>query len=508
MTKCNKLFLSSTALLVLLITLFSVPARASTTEWIRNYGGAGEDHAMALVETSDVGYVIAGYTRLPEGGYDSWLIKTDSLGNLEWNKTYSGGMVHSLVETSDGGYATCGYGYAFDSGGGDFWLVKTDANGNVEWNRTIGGAYLDFGRSLVQTSDDGYAMCGYTHSFGAGGIDFWLVKTDSVGNMQWNQTYGGTNVDAAYSLVETSDGGYALAGYTQSFSSGYRDFWLIKTGAYGNMEWSQTHGGTKSENANSLIETSDGGYVVAGDTSSFGVGTNALVVKTDEHEKIPEFLVRIKADGTIEGTDKIQRNGNIYTFTDNIFVNGIILERDNIVVDGNGYTLSGSGLYGGENGFNLVGVNNVTIKNTNIQGFTSGINLTSSYFTTIFGNKITGNTVGIVFYKESSNNTIYSNYFANKDMQIVIDPKNAENLSVNVWDNGAEGNYWSNYNGTDSNLDGKGETPYVIDENNQDNYPLVKQYIIPEFPSWAILPLTLLVTSVVIVYREKLTRKC
>jgi len=675
MTKCNKLFLSNTVLLVLLIILFSVPVRASTTGWSQNYGGTDSDYATALVETSDGGYAIAGYTgpfgagiddffliktdslgnlewnqtyggtsidracslvQTSDGGYailgetlsfgagmgDFWLIKTDANGNMQWNKLYGGtdrDAAQSLVQTSDGGYAIAGYTYSYGAGSNDGWLVKTDESGNMEWNRTYGTADRDIVSSLVQTSDGGYALAGQTYSFGAGEGDFWLVKTDGSGKMEWNQTYGGTVTEGIFaSLVQTSDGGYAIAGETASFGAENQDFWLVKTDSAGNLQWNQTYGGRFSDTARSLVQMSDGGYALAGETRSFSAGhIDAWLIKTDEQGKIPEYHVLIKADGTVEGTDKIQQNGNIYMFTDNISVDDFSVEKHNIIVDGNGYTLRGSGAYGGGTGFDLTNRVNVTIKNTNIQKLTTGIiiyasfnititgntingnnrgiylkfaydniisgneiatnnglgiyffagshniisennitdnqdgiymygslntiagniissnnndglvildssmynhikennitnqtngiHLTRSTYNSVFENNITDNSVGIVFYKESSNNTIYSNNFVNNDMQIVIDPANAENLSVNVWDNGTEGNYWSNYNGTDNNRDGKGDTPYVIDENNQDNYPLVKQYIIPEFPSWIPLLFMLLVLTVtVITYRYNL----
>ena len=129
-----------------------------------------------------------------------------------------------------------------------------------------------------QTSDGGYALVGDTNSFGAGGNDFWLVKTDAAGNMQWNKTYGGTGTDTGISVFQTSDGGYALAGYTNSFGAGGKDVWLVKTDAAGNMQWNKTYGGTGADYGITVIQTSDGGYAIAGSTSSFGAGGNGCLV--------------------------------------------------------------------------------------------------------------------------------------------------------------------------------------------------------------------------------------
>jgi hypothetical protein len=255
-------------------------------EWNRTYGGSEYEFAYSLVETSDGGYAIAG---------SSLLVKTDASGNMEWNQTYAG-STNSLIVTSDGGYALVGDIIIIPEGcvdprhiPYDCWLVKTDASGNVEWNQTYAEIDHDRAWSLVETADGGYAIGGSTSSFGAGGYDFWLIKTDNYGNVEWNQTYGGAEDDFAHSLVKTPDGGYALTGYTKSFGAGDRDFWLIKTDEVGNMEWNQTYGGTEEEIANSLIATSDGGYAIAGGTYSFGIeGGNFWLLKSDESGIIPE----------------------------------------------------------------------------------------------------------------------------------------------------------------------------------------------------------------------------
>lgn len=283
----RKLFLSRIVLSILLSLFLVGLVEADSSMWTRTYGGADYDEAHSLVETSDWGYAIAGgTTSFGAGNNDFWLVKTDEFGNAEWNKTYGGPQnerAYSVVNTSDGGYALAGYTYSFGAGDRDFWLVKTDASGTVEWNQTYGGADDDFAYVLVATSDGGYALAGDTRSFGAGIRDAWLVKTDEFGNEEWNQTYGGTEVDTVQSLVATGDGGYALAGYTMSFGAGNRDFWLVKTNSSGYMEWSMTYGGTDNDWAFSLVEVSDGGYAIAGDTTSYGAGAEDFwLVKTDE----------------------------------------------------------------------------------------------------------------------------------------------------------------------------------------------------------------------------------
>jgi len=259
-------------------------------EWDQTHWREGMNLAHSLVQTGDGGYAIAGEAR----GGDVWLVKMDSFGNMIWDKTCGGGgfdYAYSVVQTGDGGYALAGQkGSGFWSSTSVLWLIKTDAAGNIEWNQTYGGEETKFVRPLVQTGDGGYAMAGSTNAFGEGGSDFWLIKTDSFGNMIWNKTYGGADGDRALDLVQTSDGGYALAGFTQSFGAGDVDFWLVKTDSSGNMQWNQTYGGQDFDSAWAIVQTTDGGYALAGSTGSFGAGEGDVwLIKTDEYGVVPEF---------------------------------------------------------------------------------------------------------------------------------------------------------------------------------------------------------------------------
>jgi len=260
-------------------------------QWNKTYGGLNNDYAHSVIKTEDGGFAVIGFTSFSnweDRYYDVWLIKTDALGNMQWNKTYGGTGYdegYSIVQTSDGGYALGGSTASFGSDGNNYWLIKVDDLGVVQWNRTYGGAGDDRAYSMVQAGDGGFAIGGVTGSFGAGDLDFWLVRTDSSGNAQWNKTYGGTDFDHAYSLVQTADGGYAMTGVTQSFGiSG--DIWLVKTDSSGVMQWNRTYGGIRYDWANSLIQTADGGYAIAGSAESFFTwsgGDDFWLVKTDEN---------------------------------------------------------------------------------------------------------------------------------------------------------------------------------------------------------------------------------
>ncbi len=188
------------------------------------------DIGYSVQQTTDGGYIVTGYTvSFGNGENDVWLIKTDSQGTEEWNKTFGGSgndKGNSVQQTTDGGYVITGY--KGSSNGPDIWLIKTDSEGSEEWNQTFGGSNSDRGYSVQQTTDGGYIITGYTGSFGNGSSDVWLIKADSLGNEEWDQTFGGSSSDQGYSVQQTTDGGYIITGYTRSYGNGSRDVWLIR----------------------------------------------------------------------------------------------------------------------------------------------------------------------------------------------------------------------------------------------------------------------------------------
>jgi hypothetical protein len=262
---------------------------AGNMQWNQTYGGIAYDAGSSMVQTSDGGYAIVGFTySFGAGGRDAYLVKTDATGNVQWSQTYGGtgyDQGYSLALTSDGGYVIVGFTESFGVVG-DVYLVKTDAAGNMQWQKTYGGTGTDFGYSVVQTNDGGYVIVGFTYSFGAGDADVWLVKADAAGNMQWQRTYGGMGYDQGYSLALTSDGGYAIVGFTYSFGAGDADVWLIETDASGNMQWNKTYGGASYDQGYSVFQMSDGSYTLVGQTFSFGVGGDAWLIKTTVEEEL------------------------------------------------------------------------------------------------------------------------------------------------------------------------------------------------------------------------------
>jgi hypothetical protein len=272
--------------------------------WAKTYGGTGGEGAFSVQQTSDGGYIVAGYTQsFGAGGSDVFLIKTDANGNIIWAKTYGGtdwDWAYSVQQTSDGGYIVAGYTNSFGAGYTDIILIKTDANGNVIWAKTYGGTSYDWAFSVQQTSDGGYIVAGWTNFFGGGNLDIFLIKTDANGNIQWAKTYGGTSNDWASSVQQTSNGGYIVAGYTYSFGAGGLDIFLIKTDANGNIQWAKTYGGTDWDSAYSVQQTSDGGYIVAGMTWSFGAGWyDAFLIKTDANGNIGSCSIVQNASPTV-----------------------------------------------------------------------------------------------------------------------------------------------------------------------------------------------------------------
>jgi regulation of enolase protein 1 (concanavalin A-like superfamily) len=254
-------------------------------EWTKTYGGSLRDSASALVETSDGGLALAGYTLSFEpNGF--WLVKTDKSGNMIWNQTYGGDAARVLVETSDKGFALAGTAWV---GPGNCWLVKTDEYGKKKWSQIYGeeDEYTDYVHSLIETSDGGYALTGVSTT----GYDYpvysWFIKTDMYGNKEWAQKY----IEGEFfSVAEASDNGFALAGFKTSPDAESRDFWLVRTDALGNTEWNQTYGGAAYDSATSLVAEPDGGFVLAGSTESFGAGSTDLwLVKTDKYGVVPEF---------------------------------------------------------------------------------------------------------------------------------------------------------------------------------------------------------------------------
>ena len=281
----------------LYIILFVLPLIGFGQGWETTFGGTNNDRGYSVQQTTDGGYIITGTTS-SFGGNGVYLIKTDGSGIEQWSQTFGGsGGGFSVQQTSDGGYIITGTTSSFGNGEEDVYLIKTDGNGIEQWSQTFGGKNIDYGWSVQQTSDGGYVITGWTQSFGNGSgpdpyeysfgsTDVYLIKTDGSGTEQWSQTFGGTEDDHGFSVQQTSDGGYIITGGTSSFGNGNGDVYLIKTDGNGIEQWSQTFfDGTEdyyswSDTGWSVQQTSDGGYIITGITTSSGNG-DVYLIKTD-----------------------------------------------------------------------------------------------------------------------------------------------------------------------------------------------------------------------------------
>ncbi len=267
--------------------MYLVKTNGNGTElWSKTYGSLEDEVGYSVAQTSDGGYILLGKTwSFGAGNCDMYLIKTDKKGKELWSKTFGGNNYdagRSLQKTSDGGFILLGTTMSYGSGRQDMYLVKTDANGKELWSKTFGSMEDESGYSVVQTSDGGYILLGYTEEYINGNPDMFLVKTDASGNTLWSKVTGEFENDKGFAVLEAADGGYMLLGHTYSSGSGLRDMYLVKTDAKGEKLWGKTFGGSKNDSGSALAATSDGGYILLGYTSSFGAKNwDMFLVKTD-----------------------------------------------------------------------------------------------------------------------------------------------------------------------------------------------------------------------------------
>jgi len=330
--------LARPALVLLLAVLcLAAPARAQTT-FQRTYGDELYDGGYSVAQTTDGGYIIAGFTNsYGAGSYDVRVVKTDARGDTAWTRTIGtllydqghwvslssdGGLViagcttswldgyqqvylakcdatgdtvwtrsyggadhdrgYSATRTSDGGYAITGYTYSYGAGSSDIYLVRTDSLGDTLWTRTYGNSQPDEGRAVKQTEDGGFIITGCTRLPGGGASDLSLVRTDAEGHVQWTRSYGGTYADAGGDVVQEGSRGFTVVGHTESFGAGRSDVWLLRTDVNGDSLWTRTFGGPNKDYGYALVSTEDGGYVIVGSTESFGAGDcDVWVIRID-----------------------------------------------------------------------------------------------------------------------------------------------------------------------------------------------------------------------------------
>ena len=250
----------------------------NTIRFQKDIGNSGYDDGFSAKQTLDTGYIIGGSTSsFGNGNNDMYLIKTDKFGTPTMQATYGGINVDigkCVRQTTDHGYIIVGYTNSFGAGGYDVYLVKTDSMLQTQWSRTYGGSDWDFGNCVEQTTDGGYIICGSTFSYGKGDQDYFLIKTNSAGDTLWTKTFGGANEDIAKSVIQTSDGGYILTGTSKSLGDTLGDFYTVKTDSIGDTLWTNKWGGPQPDFANDVMERISGGYIVCGGTKSYGSGSS------------------------------------------------------------------------------------------------------------------------------------------------------------------------------------------------------------------------------------------
>ncbi len=267
-----------------------------TIQWQKCLGGTAYEEASSIKQTNDGGYIVAGNSSSNNGdvtgnhgGGDYWIVKLDKLGDIQWQKCLGGKDEESLAciqQTAEGGYIVAGYSKSNDgdvtglNGTADYWIVKLDDLGEIEWQKCLGGTIAQFANSIQQTTEGGYIVAGSSFSNDGdvrgnhGGSDYWIVKLNNVGVIQWQKCLGGTSQDNASSIRQTADKGFIVAGSSSSNdlnvagNHGGLDYWIAKLDSVGAVQWQKCLGGTDEESATSIQQTNDGGFIVAGDSKS------------------------------------------------------------------------------------------------------------------------------------------------------------------------------------------------------------------------------------------------
>jgi len=363
------------------IILFRGAAQTPSVKmWDHRYGGTKTEEVFSLEHTRDGGYMLAGISQSGADGdktepcwdpsntlHDYWLLKTDSTGVREWDKRFGGfsyDFLYSCRQTSDDGYILAGYSQSdssgdkteYSRGGMDFWILKTDVSGHKLWDKRYGGSGEDYLFTMEIAHDGGFLLGGYSASDSSGdrtqhtrGLgDYWIVKTDSLGNKQWDRRYGGSNDESLWSLWPTRDGGYLLGGVSGSPAGGDKtdalrdtcsacyvaDYWLVKIDSAGNKEWDKTYGGVREDYLYSVLQCTDGGFILGGmSLSGIGFeksqstkgGADYWIIKTDS-------LGTIQWDADFGGNGNEDEVGNVTQTADGGFL-----------IPGSSYTATASG---------------------------------------------------------------------------------------------------------------------------------------------------------------------
>lgn len=272
-------------IIVVILFLYANTLCSQVVTFQKVYGGNGYDYGYSVIQTYDKGYAVAGASSsFGSGNTDAYVLKTDSLGNPLWHKTYGGiniDQAYSIQETPDSGLIIAGYTNSFGQGGYDMYVIKTNKQGDTMWTKTYGGTDWDFAYSIEQTNDKGYILTGGTYSYGSGNQDMYLVKIDSLGDTLWTKTFGGINDDEARKVKQTNDSGYIITGYTKSFGDSNGDIYTVKTDSIGDTLWTFKYQGFDEDNSYDVLQDHLGtGYTVGGKSKLILENTlNGIILK-------------------------------------------------------------------------------------------------------------------------------------------------------------------------------------------------------------------------------------
>lgn len=270
--------------LILILVCSQIQAQAPQKFYAR-YGGNGYDVGYDVKQTLDKGYIITGSTSSwGAGNTDVYLLKLDSMGHVKFQNTFGNAnndIGKEVLQLPDSSYVIIGYTSSFGFGGYDVFLVKADKYGQLEWQKTIGGTDWDFAHSIQQTIDGGYIIGGSTYSYGYGNEDGYVVKIDAMGNIMWSKTFGGPEDDSFKSVIQTTDGGFALCGTTKSYGDINGDAWLFKLNSVGDSVWSKRYGGAKEDFVNKVIQLPTSELLVCGGNTNSSSVSLTLLVKYD-----------------------------------------------------------------------------------------------------------------------------------------------------------------------------------------------------------------------------------
>ena len=310
--------------LALTLLFASSPSFGQTIEWEESYGGSNDEDSkeMSMIETDDKGFVLIGHSMSDDldvsgnyGNWDYWVVKIDSVGNIEWDQNYGGSgpdRANSIIQTDDGGYFLAGRSGSNDNdvsgnnGNYDYWVLKLDSNGSIEWEKNFGGTYQETATAVLETQSGDLLVGGSSSSSDKdvsgnyGFTDQWIVKLDPSGGLIWEQHYGGSESERISDILETEDGSYIVAGYTESYdhdvssNNGKKDAWVFEIDPSGNMKWEETYGGSDDEEVRSMIEAHGGGYILAGESKSSDQDVSGNYGGYDY------WILRIDSSGTIQ----------------------------------------------------------------------------------------------------------------------------------------------------------------------------------------------------------------